>query len=133
MLRYIFLCFILFLSNAGIATESFVIDDDLLDYRKTVSKGRTVDVPVSRYYPANRNSALYKVLKQAQILTANVSFVSGNDGIPYKQHDWSQSSDRANLRKGIDCSRAIWFAFTRAGLSYNNSNSYLTTAGMWRK
>jgi hypothetical protein len=35
------------------------------------------------------------------------------------------------LALGIDCSRAIWFAFTRAGLAYNNrDNAYLATADM---
>ncbi|MCP4698739.1 MAG: YARHG domain-containing protein, partial [Gammaproteobacteria bacterium] len=81
------------------------------------------------YYPADRNSVLYKVLKQAQILSSQVSFM-GNDGAPYKQHDWSLSSDYANLHRGIDCSRAIWYAFTRAGLPYNRGNSYLPTAFM---
>jgi hypothetical protein len=55
---------------------------------------------------------------------------SVTDGVGYKQHDWSGSTDSANLKKGIDCSRSIWFAFTRAGLPYNNGNKYITTAGM---
>jgi hypothetical protein len=107
------------------------VDDDFPKPRK-YKRGTTVNVPVSRYYPRNKRSALYKVLKQAQILTAHVSFM-GRDGIPYKQHSWNKGSDKANLKRGIDCSRAIWFAFTRAGVPYNSQNRYLTTADMWQK
>ena len=122
---------ILLLPSMGMAASLFDVDDDFpQSSRKT--KGLTVNVPVSRYYPTDTQSALYKVLKQAQILTANVSFMGG-DGVPYKQHSWNRSSDRANLRRGIDCSRAIWFAFTRAGVPYNPQDRYLATFDMWRK
>ena len=130
MLRYIFLYFILFLPNVGIAIDLFAVDNKFL-HSDRFTKGITVNVPVSRYYPANKNSALYKVLKQAQNLTTNISYMN-RDGIPYKSHNWNQGSDRANLKKGIDCSRAIWFAFTRAGLPYNNSDRYLATFAMWK-
>ncbi len=50
------------------AASLFDVDDDFPQSRRG-TKGRTVNVPVSRYYPANIHSALYKVLKQAQILT----------------------------------------------------------------
>jgi hypothetical protein len=113
------------------AASLFDVDDDFPQSSRK-SKGLTVNVPVSRYYPANARSALYKVLKQAQILTANVSFM-GNDGVRYKQHSWNAGSDRANLKRGIDCSRVIWFAFTRAGISYNPQNRYLATSQMWKK
>jgi hypothetical protein len=70
---------------------------------------------------------MYRLLVNADSL----SKASVTDGLPYKQHSWSQSGDSANLKLGIDCSRAIWFAFTRAGLPYNNSgNHYLTTSEM---
>jgi len=109
-----------------------LVDDDFPEPNRK-SKGLTINnVPVSRYYPANTESALYKVLKQAQILTANVSFM-GSDGVPYKQHSWNKGSDRANLKRGIDCSRAIWFAFTRAGIPYTPKNRYLATFQMWRE
>ncbi len=78
------------------------------------------------YLPDDRDSALYKVLKKADWL-ANAS---AEDGFSYKQHDWGQESDEENLARGIDCSRAIWFAFTRAGLPYNKDDRYLTTAMM---
>jgi hypothetical protein len=128
---YVFLWLALLLPSMGMAANLFDVDDDFpQSTRKT--KGLTVNVPVSRYYPTDTQSALYKVLKQAQILTANVSFM-GSDGVPYKQHGWNAGSDRANLKRGIDCSRAIWFAFTRAGVPYNRQNRYLATSNMWRK
>ncbi|EDN71464.1 protein containing caspase domain [Beggiatoa sp. PS] len=130
----VLLLLILLLPSMGMATTLFEVDDVFSKsrvYRKD-QKGQTVNVPVSRYYPRNKRSALYKVLKQAQILTAHVSFM-GRDGIRYKQHNWNAGSDRANLKRGIDCSRAIWFAFTRAGVPYNSKNRYLATDQMWRK
>ncbi|WP_457666898.1 caspase family protein [Thiolapillus sp.] len=78
------------------------------------------------YLPDDKNTALYKVLKKADWL-ANAS---AEDGFSYKQHDWSLGSDEENLARGIDCSRAIWFAFTRAGLPYNANDRYLSTAMM---
>ena len=84
---------------------------------------------VRPYLPDDRESALYKVLMTAHSLASYSSELQ--DGIPYKQHDWSEPSDPANLAVGIDCSRAIWFAFTRADLPYNNENDrYLHTAVM---
>ncbi|MCK5720876.1 MAG: hypothetical protein KAH84_13145, partial [Thiomargarita sp.] len=91
MLRYIFLYFILFLPNVGIAIDLFAVDNKFL-HSDRFTKGITVNVPVSRYYPANKNSALYKVLKQAQNLTTNISYMN-RDGIPYKSHNWNQGSD----------------------------------------
>ena len=78
------------------------------------------------YLPDDPESPLYKVLQTAdQLARASIT-----DGYPYTQHDWSQGSDEKNLAKGIDCSRAIWFAFTRSGLKYNNNNRYITTREM---
>jgi hypothetical protein len=54
------------------------------------------------------------------------------DGYGYRQHDWSQPTDAANLRMGVDCSRVLWYAFTRSGLPYNRNDRYLTTAEMVR-
>jgi hypothetical protein len=125
---YVFLWLALLLPSMGMATSLFDVDDDFPQSDRK-RKGMTVNVPVSRYYPTDTQSALYKVLNQAQILTANVSFM-GSDGVPYKQHSWNAGSDRANLKRGIDCSRAIWFAFTRAGVPYNLQNRYLATFEM---
>ncbi len=131
MRRFYLLWLTLLLPSISMAASLFHVDDDFPQSSR-MPKGQTVNVPVSRYYPANARSALYKVLKQAQILTANVSFM-GNDGVRYKQHSWNAGSDRANLKRGIDCSRVIWFAFTRANISYNPQKRYLTTSQMWRK
>lgn len=78
------------------------------------------------YLPDDSSTALNAVLRTADGLAR----ASMTDGYGYKQHDWSQPTDEANLAIGIDCSRAIWFAFTRSGLEYNQGNRYLTTAEM---
>jgi hypothetical protein len=78
------------------------------------------------YLPTDRASALYKVLKRADDMARS----SVSDGYDYEQHGWEEGDDPSNLKKGIDCSRAIWFAFTRSELPYNEGNRYLTTADM---
>lgn len=78
-------------------------------------------------------SALDRVLAQADALARMQ--------VGYKQHAWAAKADADNLKLGIDCSRAVWFAFTRAGLPYNGrspesprpagfAKDYLTTAEM---
>ena len=98
--------------------------------KESLENTREYTIPnfdVRPYLPDDANNPLHRLLMQANALTK----VSATDGYPYKQHAWSQGSDAANLKLGIDCSRAIWYAFTRAGLPYNNSgNAYLTTAKM---
>ncbi|MBI3560623.1 MAG: caspase family protein [Gammaproteobacteria bacterium] len=81
------------------------------------------------YRPDDPNTALYKVLAKADTLVN----ASAQDGIKYKQHAWSQPSDEKNLQLGIDCSRFIWYVFTRAGLRYNRNNEYLSTVAMVSK
>ena len=78
------------------------------------------------YLPDDAETALHKVLQQADAL----AHASVADGYGYKQHDWSLPTDEENLQRGIDCSRSIWFAFTRAGLPYNNGDRYLSTGMM---
>nr|VFK58510.1 MAG: Caspase domain-containing protein [Candidatus Kentron sp. TUN] len=78
------------------------------------------------YLPDDHESALHKVLQKADAL----SRYAATDGVPYKQHSWRKSSDTENLKLGIDCSRSIWFAFTRAGLTYNQGDEYLYTGRM---
>lgn len=71
--------------------------------------------------PANPDSALYKLLMKT-FEVANL-FSDNPDGPRYNQAAdarWDTQSDADNLRKGIDCSHAIWFAYTRAGLQYND-------------
>ncbi len=81
---------------------------------------------IAPYMPDNPETALYKVLAKADWLVN----ASGKDGIGYKQHTWNKPNDEQNLKMGIDCSRFIWFSFTRAGLPYNRSNDYISTADM---
>ena len=78
------------------------------------------------YLPDDPSTALHRVLQQADALAT----ASATDGYGYKQHDWSLPTDEENLQRGIDCSRSIWYAFTRAGLPYNNGDRYLSTAMM---
>lgn len=76
---------------------------------------------IREFLPSNPNAALYRLLMMTYQLT---NLYAGNaDGPRYNQDwegRWDRLSDEENLNKGIDCSRAIWFAFTRAGLPYNN-------------
>jgi hypothetical protein len=81
---------------------------------------------IAPYLPDDENSALFKVLTKADWLANSRE----SDGFDYKQHDWSKTTDAENLKVGIDCSRAIWFAFTRSGLPYNSADQYLTTSMM---
>jgi hypothetical protein len=76
------------------------------------------------YLPDDKSSALYKVLQKADWLA--------QQDFSYKQHDWSLSPghDAEELAKGIDCSRSIWFAFTRSGLKFNARDEYLATVEM---
>lgn len=85
---------------------------------------------VSPYVPADPTSSLARVLTQAEKLTRR----GQEDGVPYRQHAWSKGSDEANLDYGIDCSRSIWFAFTRAGLPYTSGKAqsgFLPTSQMF--
>jgi hypothetical protein len=69
--------------------------------------------------PESRKSALYKLLMKTDELTNH--FAGNADGPRYNQDTegrWYKLSDQENLAKGIDCSRAIWYAFTRVGLQY---------------
>lgn len=81
------------------------------------------------YLPDDAATELHRVLQLAdQLARASVT-----DGYGYKQHDWNLATDQDNLQRGIDCSRAIWYVFTRAGLPYNRGNRYLSTEMMARK
>ncbi len=81
---------------------------------------------VRPYLPDDPSTALFRVLAKADWLAR----ASIDDGIGYKQHDWSRPTDALNLKRGIDCSRAVWFAFTRAGLAYSEGNLPIVTANM---
>ncbi|MFO0701107.1 MAG: caspase family protein [Nitrospira sp.] len=81
------------------------------------------------YLPDDGTTALARVLHVADSLAKYSQ--SMQDGVGYKQHPWIERTDAENLKKGIDCSRAIWFAFTRAGLPYNRQgNAYVPTVEM---
>ncbi len=77
---------------------------------------------VRAYLPDDTETALFRVLRQADMIARKQ--------VPYKQHAWKEARDDDNLKLGIDCSRAIWFAFTRAGVRYNTANAYLATSEM---
>ncbi len=87
------------------------------------------DFDIRPYLPDDQKTALFQILQKADWLTR----AAGEDGFGYKQHAWDSLTDEQNLQLGIDCSRAIWFAFTRAGLTYNRNDIYLTTAMMTGK
>ena len=129
-----------FAENADLTTE----EGDSREYT-------LASFDISPYLPADRDGALAKVLLKADELAKRSSGYrsvdAASDGYPYKQHNWCAGSDAANLEKGIDCSRSIWYAFTRSGLKYTDrtslpaneascrpygsaDNDYLTTADM---
>jgi hypothetical protein len=76
------------------------------------------------YLPDDRGTFLYRLLRQADELAVR--------NVAYRAHDWSAGTDEENLAIGLDPSRAIWFAFTRAGLAYTIDDKYVTTAEMAR-
>lgn len=98
------------------------------------------DFDLNPYLPANDNY-LRKILERGWFLADKANPDKGGDGIPYIQHAWDkgsgkalESDDAANLAAGIDCSRSIWYAFTRSGLEYSSRdwhNGYLSTAEMF--
>lgn len=96
---------------------------------KPTKREYTVSIDIATYLPKDPQVLTYKLLQMADWLAHK----SITDGVLYKQHDWSAGSDEANLARGIDCSRAIWFAFRKAGLRYNRQHdAYLATADMVR-
>jgi hypothetical protein len=98
------------------------------------------DFDLSPYLPANDNY-LRKILERGWFLADKANPDSAGDGIPYVQHPWDKGSgnaletdDAANLAAGIDCSRSIWYVFTRSGLQYASRDwhrGYLSTAEMF--
>ncbi len=113
---------------ARVEANSRFLEPESREARSTIN-AREYTIPrfnISPYLPDDHDSALYKVLTTADWLANSKE----SDGFDYKQHEWSEPSDEENLKVGIDCSRAIWYAFTRGGLPYNEGNDYLTTAMM---
>ncbi len=101
----------------AVANVTADADTGSCDAGATAREYTVANFDITPYLPADQDTALYKVLKQAEYLTHKRE----TDGVPYRQHSWSEATDAENLAYGIDCSRAIWFAFTRAGLPYTSS------------
>ncbi len=75
------------------------------------------------YLPDDPQTPLHRLLLETQKMTRR--------NYSYKQHEWPKTRiDEQNLAEGIDCTRAIWYAFRKAGLRYNNGDEYLATAKM---
>lgn len=66
------------------------------------------------YTPEDPAHPMARLLEQM----AKLSAWRGSDGAQYAQHAWSKGTDKENLDVGIDCSRSMWFIFTRASLPY---------------
>ncbi len=96
--------------DPGVAQREYTVDD--FDLRP--------------YLPGDSESPLFKLLTTADSLARYAK----TDGVRYRQHDWTRPSDAENLSMGIDCSRSVWYAFTRAGLPYNREDRYLYTGVM---
>jgi hypothetical protein len=105
----------------------FERSEHALRCQETTDREYTInDFDLSPYLPEDEASPLYQVLSKGhELATRTVA-----DGVPYKQHAWAKASDRENLALGIDCSRAVWFAFTRAGLPFTPEDRYVSTADM---
>ena len=83
------------------------------------------------YLPNDETTALSRLLRKADSLAKYSN--ATQDGVRYTQHAWTERTDADNLKTGIDWSRAIWFAFTRAGLPYNKrGDAYVPTVEMTR-
>nr|VFJ63364.1 MAG: Caspase domain-containing protein [Candidatus Kentron sp. FW] len=117
------------LSTRVEANSRFVTPDSGTTGKKIDKKEYTIaNFNIRPYLPGNPDAALYKVLQKADWLYRYAAdryvTTGGIDGVPYKQHSWNKPTDEENLKVGIDCSRAIWFVFTRTGLPYNRSEKY---------
>jgi hypothetical protein len=104
-----------------VANSSFLARDELSQREYTIK-----NFDIRPYLPDDDASILSRFLRKADSMARS----SALDGYDYKQHGWDKANDQENLAEGIDCSRAIWFAFTRAGLPYNDDDDYLATAEM---
>lgn len=71
---------------------------------------------IEAYLPDDNENALRRVLTVASDLASGGTT---NEGVSYGVHNWCGGSDVTNLARGMDASRAIWYAFSRAGLPYN--------------
>tara|TARA_R110002049_G_scaffold32139_8_gene107576 strand:+ start:16207 stop:19158 length:2952 start_codon:yes stop_codon:yes gene_type:complete len=102
-------------------------DDDTESLGSETGREYTLnDFDITPYLPdAGRQSSLYRVLTVADRL---VQYESTKDGVEYSQHDWCGKSEEENLNRGIDCSRSIWYAFTRAGVPYNRHDAQATSS-----
>lgn len=102
-----------------VANMGFGADEN--SSKRALTREYTIDAfDITPYLPdAKDSSALYRILSVADELANVRSTPVGTDGAPYKQHAWCEGDTDANLSTGIDCSRSIWYAFTRAGLPYN--------------
>jgi hypothetical protein len=83
---------------------------------------------ISPYLPTDMNGALHRVLALANALvdSSDLGHVKYNG-----ERGWDPTlSDKQNLQAGIDCSTAIWYVFTRAGLSYVPGNRKIGTGDM---
>jgi hypothetical protein len=78
------------------------------------------------YLPDDTGSALHRVLQRADWLAG----LAAEGVIGDQPHQWAEANDEDNLRLGVDCSRALWFAFTCVRLEYSKSNRHLPVASM---
>jgi len=104
-----------------VANDAFLRADEVTGREYTVH-----NFDIRPYLPDDQGTALARFLLKADGLAK----ASAADGYSYKQHEWKKPTDAENLALGIDCSRSIWFAFTRSGLRYNRRDEYLATVGM---
>ena len=78
------------------------------------------------YLPDDQTTGLYRLLVE----THRLSEASRENGYSYAAHPWQAPTLEQNLRAGVDSGRAVWLAFTQAGLRYNSDDRHVPTKDM---
>lgn len=106
---------------ASMKTVANIPPDERKEQKQAGREYTVAQYDIREMLPANQDSALYRLLLKTYEV-ANI-YSDNPDGPRYNQATdarWDTLSDADNLAKGIDCSHAIWFAYTRSGLKYND-------------
>ncbi|MEO1251680.1 MAG: caspase family protein [Pseudomonadota bacterium] len=76
---------------------------------------------LSGYDPGPARPALSRMVARLEQLMRRGGAVSN---APFRSHDWCEGSDAANLAKGINSPRAIWYLFTRSNIEYTATTAF---------
>ncbi len=78
------------------------------------------------YLPDDQTTGLFRLLVE----THRLAEAARENGYGYASHPWQEPTLEQNLRTGVDSARAVWLAFTRAGLRYNRDDRHIPTKDM---